>query len=391
MKDELLVRFSHIIKELDALPCNLPEMPSAKKIAKLFEESFLDLLDFSKRNPDDLDYFDVFGKTLKRILLKNSQVVMMMGKAVTELKKQSHENLDLIQSFLDRFYLHRISIRMQMEQYLELFGNDGGTSGSFTKDGETTAVSDGGDCEKDKYSKRIGVIDKSFSVRSVVESASRHASFLCKSHYTDCPSVKVILPNCEKVTFTYPSAHMYYILFELLKNSMRAVVEHCQSNPAKYGNAEDHPIIVVIAKGDEDLTIKVSDEGGGIPLSGIPQLFTYLYTTAKEPAMLDDYDESSTNYLGDDIAGAPLAGFGYGLPLSRLYARYFGGDLQVISMEGYGTDAYVYLKSRLDQAIEVLPYYVAQSIEYDHKVYQSPWTSKLTSFASNVLIPRVPV
>lgn len=44
----------------------------------------------------------------------------------------------------------------------------------------------------------------------------------------------------------------------------------------------------------------------------------------------------------------------YGLPISRSYARYFGGDLSIVSMEGYGTDAFVHL-SRLGHHSEPLP------------------------------------
>lgn len=72
---------------------------------------------------------------------------------------------------------------------------------------------------------------------------------------------------------------------------------------------------------------QISDEGGGIARSGLPKIFTYLYSTAKNP--LDE------NYEGISD-GVTMAGYGYGLPISRLYARYFGGDLQIISMEGYG-------------------------------------------------------
>lgn len=71
-----------------------------------------------------------------------------------------------------------------------------------------------------------------------------------------------------------------------------------------------------------------------------------MYTTAKTP-MLDP------NFSQSDFK-APLAGFGYGLPLSRLYAKYFGGDLKLISMEGYGTDAYLHL-ARLSDSEEPLP------------------------------------
>lgn len=83
---------------------------------------------------------------------------------------------------------------------------------------------------------------------------------------------------------------------------MRAVVEN-----------HDHdnlpPVQLVIADGNEDFSIKISDRGGGIPRSGMNRIWTYAYTTMT----------SSSNPTTNT---APMAGFGHGLPLSRLYARY---------------------------------------------------------------------
>lgn len=56
-----------------------------------------------------------------------------------------------------------------------------------------------------------------------------------------------------------------------------------------------------------------------------------MYSTAPQPSK-------------SDLHTVPLAGYGYGLPISRLYARYFHGDIVLLSCEGYGTDAIVYLK-----------------------------------------------
>lgn len=71
----------------------------------------------------------------------------------------------------------------------------------------------------------------------------------------------------------------------------------------------------------------------------------------------DPSDPSASGRLhqfgGGNKKSVPLAGLGYGLPLSRLYSRYFGGDLELLNREGEGVDATVRL-SRLGDRKEPL-------------------------------------
>ena len=72
--------------------------------------------------------------------------------------------------------------------------------------------------------------------------------------------------------------------------------------------------------------------------------------------------ESGGSYgAGLSSENLPMHGLGYGLPLSRLYARYFKGDIVISSVDGYGTDVYIYLQRLSHMATETLPVYNRQS------------------------------
>jgi hypothetical protein len=88
------------------------------------------------------------------------------------------------------------------------------------------------------------------------------------------------------------------MLFELVKNSLRAVNDRFENDDS---DAEAPPVRLVVAEGDEDITLKVSDEGGGIPRSGLPRIWTYLYSTARSP--LDDMEKEGEGDDGPAVLG----------------------------------------------------------------------------------------
>jgi len=150
------------------------------------------------------------------------------------------------------------------------------------------------------------------------------------------------------VTAAYVPSHLHHIFFEVFKNSMRASCELAE----RRGLLEVPPVRVDIFRASDDITVRISDRGGGMPRHVQRRVFDYSYTTAADAEIPDSVEPAGLQ--GD---GVPMHGLGYGLPLSRLYARYFNGDLRVASMHGYGTDTFIYIPSLSSSAVEGLPVY----------------------------------
>jgi pyruvate dehydrogenase kinase 2/3/4 len=298
---ELPVRLAHRVAELENLPFGLSSKRAVHTVRDWYVESFRELRAFPPIR--DMSTEETFTGLIRRIMARHNNVVPMIARGVHELRAELDATggadlraLPEIHQFLDGFYMSRIGVRMLIGQHVALHAPP-----------------------RDGF---IGMICTQLSPRAVAEDAIADARSICMRQYGDAPDVEIF--GDPKFTFAYVPGHLHQMLFELVKNSLRAVQD-------RWHDREGAPpcIRLVVAEGEEDITIKLSDEGGGIARSGLPRIWTYLYSTAKSP--LPDVDI--------DAEMAPvLAGYGYGLPLSRLYARYFGGDLQVISMEGYGTE-----------------------------------------------------
>uniref|UniRef100_A0A8C4ULV3 Protein-serine/threonine kinase n=2 Tax=Falco tinnunculus TaxID=100819 RepID=A0A8C4ULV3_FALTI len=322
LRQELPVRLSNIMKEINLLPDRVLRTPSVQLVQSWYVQSLLDIMAFLDRDPEDQATLGQFTDALVTIRNRHNDVVPTMAQGVIEYKEAygddpvSNQN---IQYFLDRFYLSRISIRMLINQHTLLF------------DGSTNPA----------HPKHIGSIDPHCSVANVVRDAYNMAKLLCDKYYMSSPDLEIEEVNAsnaqQPINIVYVPSHLYHMLFELFKNAMRATVESHENSPRLPA------IKVMVALGQEDLSIKMSDRGMGVPLRKIERLFSYMYSTAPTPQL--------------GTGGAPLAGFGYGLPISRLYAKYFQGDLQLFSMEGFGTDAVIYLKALSTDSVERLPVY----------------------------------
>lgn len=324
-REELPTRLAHRINDLDSLPKQLATgNPAVDKVRRWYNKSFDELTTYSDKyngkaasDMQDADWEEL-GRVLMGIDKRHQPVATTLAEGFH--RHLSHhpdlEHDDKLQDFLDIFHLSRIGMRTTSSQHMTLLQN------------LSTNTPEKPGC--------AGIIDKQMSIADVLHKAAADANQVCTDYYGlyEAPSINIQVP--EDLKTTYIPGYLWHISFEIFKNSLRAIVETFEQDQYK-------PITVSLVSDDSELVLKLSDLGGGIPKEGEDQVWKYMYTTAKSPYSPDEAE----SYIQSASERAIMAGFGYGLPISRLYGRFCGGDLKLVNNVGTGVDCFIHLPNKI--------------------------------------------
>merc|ERR1711862_361215 len=105
---------------------------------------------------------------------------------------------------------------------------------------------------------------------------------LCVKSFGIAPPIELVdcTTNHSHQSFCYVPHHLRYMVAELLKNSCRATIsKHLHDKTNHYNNPGIPPIKIVVVKGEEDVTIKVADRGGGVSRSQLKDIWTFTKST----------------------------------------------------------------------------------------------------------------
>jgi signal transduction histidine kinase len=202
----------------------------------------------------------------------------------------------------------------------------------------------------------IGIIFTRCCAREIAEKCvSLSTQHTIKAH-NQTIQVKVDGSERNEAVFAYIPEHIEYILYELLTNAMRHSIYS--------GNAESRPVRLTISQNSTDILFRVSDNAGGIPNDIFKNLWSYSHT----PNEFENFKKIKK--MGASMAEREKQAYGeklgFGLPMSKVYAEYWGGELSVMTMDGFGTDAYVRIP-RLGNQAENLTLDEVDEAEYTNR------------------------
>lgn len=352
---EIPRRLARRARALETLPFIVGTNPYMAKTLKAYRDSFQFLATYPRITT--LDENARFTAELSQLVESHRNDIPTMAKGFQECAK--YMSPAQVSKFLDGAIRNRISVRLIAEQHIAL----------------SRALEDR---PKSGPTSHYGIVDMACSPAAMIRMCGEFVSELCEATLGAAPTI--IIDGHPDTTFAYVPVHLEYILTEILKNAFRATVEHHYMQFGNHSTRTLPSITVTISPPPSPcspfLSFRVRDQGGGVSPSNMARIFSYAFTTAGHSNPDDDIDDGGP-YAAQHVGGSAavgegtsggegnlfgeitgkglqvglgtIAGLGYGLPMSRLYARYFGGSLDLFSLDGWGSDVFVKLRS-VDQA-----------------------------------------
>ena len=375
----LPARLAHRIQSLRNLPFIVVSNPHITKIHSNYIHSLSTLLPWAEREITTLEDEVKFTEVMADLVNTHANTISILARGFLEARK--YISPTDVTKFLDEHLRARIGTRLIAEQHLALH---------FSSQPHQEIMHEG----LEDPGSFVGVIDTKLRPAKVIQHCESVVSEICELKYGVRPHV--VINGEQEYTFAHVPVHLEYIITELLKNAFRATVEsgkerepieitiaplpevwvengnHTGSTSRKglkntdQGNTDiaskiftgDKPSsadeqIRPLAHSTPGVTIRIRDRGGGISPENYKHIWDYSFTTFNEDQASDTLSGHSggggmdaLNAIsgpGGDGANS-LAGLGYGLPLGRAYAEYFGGGIKVQSLWGWGTDVYLSLR-----------------------------------------------
>jgi len=333
MHEEVAINFAKRIKMLRSLP-DWEQRGQIRTVHKMYMQSFKQLRLVEPENLEE------FTDVIRLVKDRHSRTNLLVGAFKSYAEEQQIGEAD-INKWMDAYFHSRIATNMLAAHFLYLRKGEGGKR-------EDCPIPD---MDINPY---LGGVVSEVSAEKTAQAATQVVAQLCQLQYGVAPQMVVECEQLNHKKFPFVPRYLFYIITELLKNSCRATVEKW------HGTGSPLPPIVVTLGGHERIcSVRVTDRGGGVPGTHREKVWSYLYTTAAPVsrtvtrAGVDapaDYsrlqeDPSAIAATSSTVIASrsPLAGLGCGLPLSRLYARFLGGEIRHTTTPGYGMDVYVYL------------------------------------------------
>lgn len=360
---ELPIRLAIRIRDLQTLPFGVV---NNFHLAQIYE-SYYHLFNAFRKIPqiNTLDQNDKFCETLLSLLddhVFNLSHLMMGALEVSILNNLGREELD---NFMSSMLRSRISRRVIVEEHLSLSEN----------------------YRSNPYAvKPPHYLGEIFHDCKAIDHFKIVADMIKKSMVSIFPNIDN-MPDLEiegdlSTSFPFMVPHLHYLLSEILRNSYEATIK----THAKMTSKKLPSIRITIINLKKEVIFRISDQGGGISHDQLKSVWSFckapdlarnslanfhripglqLYSNLKvTPAgssivsnansqkllsstSLDDVDASTKKKKStlDRLIDRPYENkLGLGLPMCKVYADYWNGELTMNSLEGYGSDTSLTLK-----------------------------------------------